>query len=148
MKFTGTKDDDEEVIMEEENSMPSNGIGQNRPVRRSAVQSLKKMKIDEEQQVKDIFGRDQAQDTQHFDLSVKKYVFKLIRESTQEAGGKLRVPIASVWQKYFNLDDEMQKNPGTSKHYFQNKQEMKRAIESMEADDLVMISGDDVIITT
>lgn len=56
------------------------------------------------------------------------------------------MPIVSVWQKYFNLDDEAQKNPNSNKHYFQNKQELKRAIESMEADDLVIINGDDVLI--
>lgn len=48
---------------------------------------------------------------------MKKYVFKLITELKTETN-KQKVPIASVWQKYFNLDDEVQKNPKTSKHYF------------------------------
>lgn len=60
VKFTGTGDDDEEVIMDDEDHTPAPGTGtNNRPMRRSAAQSLKKMKIDEEQTVKDIFERPQ-----------------------------------------------------------------------------------------
>ena len=83
-----------------------------------------------------------------FDLSVKKYVFQLIGKCKDEQGGKSKIAINSVWQKYFNMDDEAQKNPSTNKQYFQTKQEMRRAIEAMEADDLVVIAGDDVVITS
>lgn len=80
MKFTGTEDDDEEVIMDDEDHTPAPGNMSSRPIRRSAAQSMKKMKIDEEQQVKDLFAREPAKDGFTFDLSVKKYVFKLITE--------------------------------------------------------------------
>lgn len=120
MKFTGQDDDDEEVIMDDFDHTPAPGTGNQRTMRRSAAISLKKMKIDEEQQVKDLFEREQAKDSFTFDISTKKYVFKLIGECTKEAS-KSKVAITSVWQKYFQLDDEAQKNPSTNKHYFQNK---------------------------
>ena len=53
-----------------------------------------------------------------------------------------------MWHKYFGLEDEQQKNPATGKAHFQNKAEMRRAIEAMEADELVVVSGDDVVITS
>lgn len=60
------------------------------------MQSLKKMKIDEEQQVKDLFNQTQAADSFTFDLSVKKYAFKLITEIKNESN-KSRVPIDAIW---------------------------------------------------
>ena len=80
MKFTGTEDD------EDDEHTPGSGTGNARPMRRSAAQSQKKMKIDEEQQVKDLFEREQVKDSNTFDLSVKKYVFKLIGECKAEQG--------------------------------------------------------------
>jgi len=76
---------------------------------------------------------------------VKKYVFKLITEVKAEQN-KSKVPINTVWQKFFQLDDEAQKNPQTNKVYFQSKQEMHRALESMEVDDLIVINNDDIIL--
>lgn len=103
------------------------------------------MKIDEEQQVKDLFAPAQSNDSFTFDLSVKKYAFKLITEVKQETN-KSRIPIDAVWQKFFKLDDDAQKNPNTNKHYFQTKQELQRALQSMEADDLIVISNDDILL--
>jgi hypothetical protein len=57
------------------------------------------------------------------------------------------VPIKQVWQKYFALTDEQQKNNATGKAYLQSKDDLHRTIELMEADDNAMIDGDDVILT-
>lgn len=149
MKFTaeGEGDDIEEDYDEQRKAADGTtpGQGSSRPMRRSAIQSLKKMKIDEEQQVKDLFAPAQSNDSFTFDLSVKKYAFKLITEVKQETN-KSRIPIDAVWQKFFKLDDDAQKNPNTNKHYFQTKQELQRALQSMEADDLIVISNDDILL--
>ena len=120
VKFTGTGDDDDEEIIMDDEPAPSNTEALSRPMRRSAAQSLKKMKIDEDQQVKEILERTQAHYMKTIDISVKKYIFKLIKDCTNESQ-KSKVAINQVWQKYFNLDDEQQKNPTTNKHYFQSK---------------------------
>ena len=57
LKFTaGTEDDDdEELIMDDPKGAETlPGLATSRPMRRSAAQSLKKMKIDEEQQVREL----------------------------------------------------------------------------------------------
>ena len=131
--------------MDNEDVTPGPSSASNRPMRKSAAQSMKKMKIDEDQQVNDLFARDQARDAFTFDLSTKKFVFKLINETKTDIN-KSKIPINSVWQRYFNLDDDQQKNPGTGKPHFQNKEQMVRAIEAMEADDLVMKTGEDVFL--
>ena len=103
------------------------------------------MKIDEEQQVQDLFNSNQAQDPSTFDLTAKKFVFKLITESQKDTN-KSKVPINHIWSKYFTMEDDQQKNPTTKKSYFQSKQELKRALEAMEADEICIIAGDDVIL--
>ena len=70
-----------------------------------------------------MFEPSQAKDAFTFPLSVKKYVFKLITEVKVEQN-KSKVPINAVWQKFFQLDDEAQKNPNTGKVFFQSKQEL------------------------
>ena len=75
------------------------------------------MKVDEEQQVKTLFAQEPVKDSFTFDLQTKKYVFRLIGEAKAELN-KSRIPINVVWQKFFQLDDEQQKNPNTNKHYF------------------------------
>ena len=59
---------------------------------------------------------------------------------------KSKVSIDSVWKKYFQLPDEEQVNPNTHKPYVQNKNELRRALEQMEADDLVVIDQNDVVL--
>ena len=53
-----------------------------------------------------------------------------------------------MWQKFFSLEDEAQKNPQTNKPFFQNKQELYRALEAMEVDELIVINNDDIILLT
>ena len=79
--------------MDDDHTPAPGTAGLSRPMRKTAAQSLKKMKIDEDQQVKEILERTQAQDTQSIDISVKKYVFKLITDCTNETQ-KSKVPIA------------------------------------------------------
>lgn len=57
------------------------------------------------------------------------------------------MPIKQVWQKYFALTDEQQKNSATGKVFLQSKDDLQRTLEQMEADENAMIDGQDVILT-
>lgn len=79
-------------------------------------------------------------------ISVKKFVFKMISEiSNQESTSK--VPVNAIWKKYFDLPNDKQKNGETGQAFLNSKEELKHALEQMEADDLTMMDGDDVILT-
>ena len=104
------------------------------------------MKVDEDQEVNDLFASSIRFDASPIDLSVKKFVYKLISE-VQNQSGSSKVPIKQVWQKYFSLTDEQQKNNATGKVFLQSKEDLQKAMEQMEADDNVMIDGQDVILT-
>ena len=144
VKFTGT-DDDEEVIMDDDHA-PTPGATVRNTRRSGANANLKKMKIDEEQQVKDLFeAAKPVEDSFTFDLATKKYLFKIIGDCNTEQE-KSKVAIDSVWKKYFQLPDEEQVNPSTGKPHVQNKNQLRRALEQMEADDLVVIDQNDVVL--
>lgn len=104
------------------------------------------MKVDDEQQVSELFQSSIRFDSQPVDISVKKFVFKLISEVSGTSGSG-RVPINSIWQKYFQLSDDQQKNVATSKPHLNSKEDLMRTLNQMEADDLAMLDGDDVILT-
>jgi hypothetical protein len=74
------------------------------------------MKVDEDQEVSDLFASSIRFDASPIDLSVKKFVYRLISE-VQNQGGSSKVPIKQVWQKYFALTDDQQKNSATGKPY-------------------------------
>jgi len=57
------------------------------------------------------------------------------------------VSINAIWQKYFNLPEDSQKNNSTGKSYLNSKDDLRQALEQMEADDLTMMDGNDVILT-
>ena len=56
----------------------------------------KKMKIDEEQQVTELFQSSIKYDASPVDISVKKFVFKMISE-IQSKSGTAKVPINQIW---------------------------------------------------
>jgi hypothetical protein len=79
-------------------------------------------------------------------MSVKKYVFKMVSElGNSERTDK--VSINSIWKKYFSLSSEQQRNGETGEAFLNSKEDLKKALEHMEADDLIMQNGDDVILT-
>ena len=104
------------------------------------------MKIDEEQQVTELFQSSVRHDPSPVDISVKKFVFKLISDISNSQGSS-RVAINDLWQKYFSLGDDQQTNAHTGKAFLNSKEELVRALEQMEADDLAMIDGGNVILT-
>lgn len=65
--------------------------------------------------------------------------------SNQERTSK--IPLSSIWKKYFDLPDDSQKNGETGKAFLNSKEDLKRTLDQMEADDLTMMDGDDVILT-
>lgn len=77
---------------------------------------------------------------------MKKFVFKMISEISQQSRSS-KVSIDEVWKKYFELPSESQRNGQTGKAFLNGKDELKRALEQMEADDLTMLDGNDVILT-
>jgi hypothetical protein len=54
------------------------------------------MKVDEDQEVNDLFASSIRFDASPIDLSVKKFVYKLISE-VQNQTGSSKVPIKQVW---------------------------------------------------
>jgi len=82
-----------------------------------------------------------------FDLSVKKYIYKMIGEISNQIGSG-KVSVSQIWQKYFGLSDEQALNPKTSKRYLESKEELIEALKQMEAEDLIMMEGNDVFLTS
>jgi hypothetical protein len=143
VKFDGGATEDEDVEIEDDLHVPE-GTG---PITRRAKPSqAKKMKVDEDQEVTDLFASSIRFDGSPIDISVKKFVYRLISEVSNQTGSS-KVPIKQVWQKYFALTDEQQKNNATGKPYLQSKEDLQRTLEQMEADENAMIDGADVILT-
>ena len=104
------------------------------------------MKIDEEQAVSDLFQSSIKFDASPVDISVKKFLFKLISDISN-AERTSKVSINAIWQKYFGMTEDQQKNNATGKSFLNSKEELRQALEQMEADDLTMMDGNDVILT-
>ena len=102
------------------------------------------IKVGEDQEVRALFAGSQQQ-AAPVDVSVKKFVYKLIGEANASGSGK--VAVAAIWQKYFALDDAQQRNASTGKAHLNSKDELVKVLEHMETDDLCMLDGDDVILT-
>lgn len=65
--------------------------------RRSANPAqTKKMKVDDDQEVSDLFASSIRFDSSTIDISVKKFVYRLISE-VQNQSGSSKVPIKQVW---------------------------------------------------
>jgi len=106
----------------------------------------KKMKVDEEQQVNELFQSSIRADVSKVDISVKKFVFKLVSDiSNAERSSK--VNINQIWKKFFGYDAAQQKDPESGKTYLNSKEDLKNVLDQMCADDLAMMDGDDVILT-
>ena len=73
-------------------------------------QFKKKVKGGEEQEVRALFAGS-LQQAGKVDVSVKKFVYKLIGECN--VGGSGKVSVAAIWQKYFGLEDARQRNDTT-----------------------------------
>lgn len=102
----------EDEEMDEDFSAPSQLAGSKVRTRRNAADlpdanpaQTKKMKIDEEQQVTELFQSSVKHDPSPVDISVKKFVFKLISDISNSQGSS-RVAINDLWQKYFSLADD------------------------------------------
>ena len=94
VKFDGGNDD-EDVEIEDDFKAPTGGAGVS--TRRSGNPAqTKKMKVDEDQEVSDLFASSIRFDASPIDLSVKKFVYKLISE-VQNQSGSSKVPIRDVW---------------------------------------------------
>jgi hypothetical protein len=104
------------------------------------------MKVDEEQQVTELFKSSVRFDPNPVDITIKKFAFKLISEVSNSSGNQ-KVPIKDIWQKYFGLPDDQQKNAATNSAYLQSKDELIATLQQMESDDLLMIDGDHIILT-
>lgn len=89
----------------------------------------KKMKVDEEQEVNELFQSSIKFDGgQAVDISVKKFIFKMVSDiSNSEHASK--VSITAIWQKYFALADEQQKNAATGTNFLNSKEQLKQALE-------------------
>ena len=105
----------------------------------------KRMKADDEEEVGKLFQK--AIQINNFDISVKKFIFKMIGEISNQIGSG-QVSVTQIWQKYFNLQDSQQLNSHTGKQYLQTKDELIEALKQMEHDDIIMLEGNNVFITS
>jgi hypothetical protein len=105
------------------------------------------MKIDDEQEVNELFQSSIKFDSSPVDISVKRFIFKIVGQISNEQRTS-KVAINAIWRKYFDLPAEQQKNEQTGTSFLNSKEDLKRALEQMEADDLTMMDGDDVILTS
>lgn len=62
--------------------------------------------------------------------------------------GASSVPIQTVWDKYFRMDESAQKNTQTGNAHFNSLEEVKACFAQMDTDNIVMVDGDNVIQTT
>ena len=152
VKFGGDQEMEDEEI---DSSKPVNKKINNRrltgpaPVQATSEErpASKKMKIDDAQQVSELFQSSMKVETSPVHISVKKFIFRLISEiSNQERSSK--VAVDKIWKKYFELSDDMQKNPDTGEVFLNSKDDLRKALDQMEADELTMMNGDDVILTS
>ena len=106
------------------------------------------MKIDEEQQVRELLQGSARYDagSQARLMTVKKFVYKLLSDATSATGAS-RVPISTLWQRYFKLPDAEQLNTESGAAFLNGKDELIDALQHMEAEDLVALDGDHVIVT-
>lgn len=112
--------------------------------------SAKKMKVDDEQDsrvVENLVQSSARYEPSPLDMYVKKFLFKLVTDVSNKSGSG-KIPKKDIWNAYFQMDDEKTHNQQTGKHYFQSKQELFDALEQMVADDLIMIDGADVFLTS
>ena len=104
----------------------------------------KRVKVDDQEEVSQLFQKSVKVST--IDMSVKKFVYKIIGEISNQIG-KGKVPTKEIWQRYFKMSDDAQKNPQTGKAFLENREELLEALRQMESEDLVMVDGDDVYLT-
>ena len=150
VQFQAREDDEDFVEGDQRQGSPARQGGiQTRSANNSQQQQpqgqFKKMiKVGEDQEVRALFAGSQQQ-AAPVDVSVKKFVYKLIGEANASGSGK--VAVAAIWQKYFALEDAQQRNASTGKAHLNSKDELVKVLEHMETDDLCMLDGDDVILT-
>jgi hypothetical protein len=94
------------------------------------------MKIDEEQQVRELLQGSARYDagSQARLMTVKKFVYKLLSDATSATGAS-RVPISTLWQRYFKLPDAEQLNKESGAAFLNGKDELVDALQHMEAED-------------
>jgi hypothetical protein len=105
------------------------------------------MKVDEDEAVSQLLRSSISSHPQKVELSVKKFVFKLISDISN-AKRTSRVSINEIWQKFFTMSNEQQKNSETNSVFLNSKEDLKNVLEQMEADDLTMMDGNDVVLTS
>ena len=100
---------EEDEGMEDEFQPPAAVANASGVVTRRAAQPAqaqnKRLKMDDEQEVSNLFQNSIRFTAPTIDISVKKFVYKLITQ-VQTQSGSSKVSIHSVWQKYFGLTDE------------------------------------------
>jgi len=118
--------------------------------RRSATEGQspvsKKMKVDDEQEVSDLFQAKVVVDQGAVSGDLAKFVYRLAGEFSNSRGSGA-VPITALWAQYYNSPEERKTNERTGRRWLTTRDELVRALEQLESDDLVMIDGDDVIVT-
>lgn len=88
------------------------------------VAGSKRMKTDDEQRVSELFSSAIRFEGAPIDISVKKFVYKLISDVSNSSGSG-KVSISSIWQRYFTMPDDQQKNVATSRAFLNSKEDLK-----------------------
>lgn len=80
-------------------------------------------------------------------MNVKRFLFKMINTLKDENGNSDKVSLNELWAKFFRMNEEQQRNETTGEAHMNSKDEMKNILQQMEADDLCLLDGDDIILT-
>lgn len=151
VKFQGGDEDDDDDFQGDQGGLTGQ-LGERRSTRRSAAQGLeepapsKKMKIDDEQQLRELLQGSTTYDaaSQAKLMAVKRFVYKL-GAAARQATGSSRVPVSALWQRYFQLPEAEQLNAETGVAFLADRAALVDALQHMEAEDLVALEGDEVI---
>jgi len=107
---------------------------------------LKKETVSEEQEVRNLFSN-KSKAVEEVGVLTKRFLYKMFDDVSKAHGGNTdKISLNDAWRHYFGMDQNMQTNSETNKPYLNSKEEMKNAIQQMEADDLCMLDGDQIIL--
>lgn len=96
----------------------------------------KRLKVDTDEQVAQLFQASSAM--QGHAIKQKRLVFKLIQ---QNKDGSQTVKVDALWKKFMAMPEKEAFEKGVP--ILESKQDLLRAINSLEADNCVMYSADD-----
>ena len=99
----------------------------------------KRMKVDHDEQVNQLFQGSQKIVKSEVELAQKKYMYKLVSDNKDKMN---KVSVDKLWKKFQEANDN-QAYKKAGKNQINNKEQMADILVALETDNLVMYSADD-----